>query len=334
MDIDNGRAGNLRLSETTDPRTRLCQEKFFSQRPKPLERWLWRQRVPPAAERVFWFHWTEGARNGDWCSQFALHFIARQCEIDASTVTRSYQCLKRLGLIRRADPGRDAANPFEQATCITEVLIPSEVLAELQASPNRPAARPRASLPAQSSPAPTQAPARPKGPHEHRTFRERRARLKELATFLSPSELDRWNKAICGTAQRLEFDADTQVTETIQAEIQQYLASRGAPTSQIPTTPAADATKPARPRQLSVFDIARLRRGIQKLGPLEGSDELTRQVLWSIEAGSLRQFGLMHAINIALKKIRSGQWSRPHRMPPNWRRKVPASAQPETCGGA
>ena len=140
MDIDNARTGEVRLEEAADPRTRLTQDKFFTQRPKPLERWLWRRRVPAAAERVFWFHWSEGARNGDWCSQFALHFIARQCEVDTSTVTRAYQVLKRLGLIRRTDPGRDAANPFEQATCITEVLLPPEMLAELQASPNRPVA--------------------------------------------------------------------------------------------------------------------------------------------------------------------------------------------------
>jgi len=55
---------------------------------------------------------------------------------------------------------------------------------------------------------------------------------------------------------------------------------------------------------------------LQTIGSVEGADELTRQVLWSIEAGALRQFGIMHAINIALKKIREGQWSRPHRMPP------------------
>ena len=56
--------------------------------------------------------------------QFAAALHRPQCEVDTSTVTRAYQVLKRLGLIRRTDPGRDAANPFEQATCITEVLLP------------------------------------------------------------------------------------------------------------------------------------------------------------------------------------------------------------------
>jgi hypothetical protein len=335
MEIDNARTGDVRPQEGSDPRRRLAQEKFFTQRPKPLERWLWRQRVPAAAERVFWFHWSEGARNGDWCSQFALHFIARQCEVDPSTVTRAYQVLKRLGLIRRTDPGRDAANPFEQATFITEVLLPPDVLAELQASANRPAHRARvaardpAPVPPVSAPSPS-----PPHPHEHLDLKQRRARLKELVAALSPAEQDRWNKAICGSARSLDFDPDTRVTADIQAEIQQYLASREPPKNAVPAPrlPAAIAT--TRPRRLSVFDIARLRHGLQKIGDLQGADELTRQVLWSIETGSLRQFGVMHAVNIALKKIREGQWTRPHRMPPNWMRKLSEAAQPETCSGA
>jgi hypothetical protein len=335
MDIDNARTGDVRLQEAADPRTRLAQEKFFTQRPKPLERWLWRRRVPAAAERVFWFHWSEGARSGDWCSQFALHFIARQCEVDPSTVTRAYQTLKRLGLIRRTDPGRDVANPFEQATCITEVLLPPDVLAELQASPNRPSQRPRAIAAAPAPVPPVSAPShRSHHPHEHLDLKQRRARLKELAAALSPAEQDRWNKAVCGTARSLDFDPDTQVTAEIQAEIQQYLAARETPKNAAPAPLSPAAAAPTRPRRLSVFDIARLRHGLQQIGDLQGADELTRQVLWSIEAGSLRQFGVMHAANIALKKIREGQWTRPNRMPPNWMRKLNEAAQPETCGGA
>lgn len=334
MDIDNARTGEVRLQEAADPRTRLSQDKFFTQRPKPLERWLWRRRVPAAAERVFWFHWSEGARNGDWCSQFALHFIARQCEVDTSTVTRAYQVLKRLGLIRRTDPGRDTANPFEQATCITEVLLPAEILAELQASPNRPSprARPHAPSPTPVAVAPA-LPPRPPHPHEHLDLAQRRARLKELAAALSPTEQDRWNKAICGSARSLAFDPDTRVPAEMQAEILQYLAAREAPKSVV-LAPPSGAAAPPRPRRLSVFDVARLRHGIQKIGSVASADELARQVLWSIEVGSLRQFGVMHAVNIALKKIREGQWTRPHRMPPNWLRKLSDGAPPETCSGA
>ena len=333
MDIDNVRTGDVR-PPAADPRTRLAQEKFFTQRPKPLERWLWRHRVPAAAERIFWFHWSEGARNGDWCSQFSLHFIAQQCEVDTSTVTRAYQVLKRLGLLRRTDPGRDAANPFEQATAITEVLLPAGILGELQASPNRPTVRPRIAA-AAHAPAPV-SPESPKPAHPHAQMdvRERRARVKFLGEQLSPTELTRWHQALCGTARHLDFDSATRVPADIQAEIQQYLGSREAPKTPAAAPPAAAAGDCKRPRRLSVFDVARLRHGLQKTASIDRVDELTREVLWSIEAGALRAFGVAHAINIALKKVREGQWSRPHRMPPNWMRKLSDGAQPETCSRA
>lgn len=335
MDIENPRTASVRPDWTADPRTRLAQEKFFTQRPKPLERWLWKHHVPAAAERIFWFHWSEGARSGDWCSQFSLHFIAQQCEVDISTVTRAYQVLKRLGLLRRTDPGRDANNPFEQATYITEVLLPPAAISELQASPNRPALRSRSTA-SDATRAPAVPPPSPitPNPHEHLGLKERLARVKFLPTQLSPTELQRWNKAICGTARHLDFDPDTRVPAELQTEIQQYLASRKTTLDPAPapmTTRAADAT---RPRRLSVFDVARLRHGLQKIAPVQDTDELTRQVLWSVETGHLRSFGVAHAINIALKKIREGQWTRPHRMPPNWMRKLSEPAPPETCRGA
>src|ERR1035441_4649512 len=99
-----------------DPRARLVREKYFSLRPKPLERWLWAQGVPASAERVFWLHWQEGLQRGDWCSQVPLKRVARECCLDLSTVTRAYQLLARIGCIRRTDPGRDPANPFNQAS--------------------------------------------------------------------------------------------------------------------------------------------------------------------------------------------------------------------------
>jgi hypothetical protein len=250
-------------------------------------------------------------------------------------VTRAYQVLKRLGLLRRTDPGRDANNPFEQATYITEVLLPPGALSELQASPNRPSQRSRpAACDAMTAPAVPPPSPIPPNPHEHLSLKERLARLKFLPTQLSPTELQRWNTAICGTARHLEFDPDTQVPADLQTEIQQYLATRKTahkPTQILQAAPAADA---ARPRRLSVFDVARLRHGLQKLATVQDTDELTRQVLWSIEAGNLRSFGIAHAINIALKKIREGQWTRPHRMPPNWMRKLSEPARPETCSGA
>ena len=84
-----------------------------------------------------------------------------------------------------------------------------------------------------------------------------------------------------------------------------------------------------------MFELARLKREIQKAGSC-GSDrpELLREVVWSIEVGALQRFKPVHAMNIALKKIREGVWTRPHRMPPNWMRGLSAGAGFETCGAA
>ena len=98
-----------------DPRSRLVREKYFCVRPRPLEQWLWAKRVPASAERVFWLHWQEGMLRGDWCSELPIRRVARECHLDSSTVTRAYQLLTKLGCMRRSDPGRDPANPFQQA---------------------------------------------------------------------------------------------------------------------------------------------------------------------------------------------------------------------------
>ncbi len=120
-----------------DPRVRLVREKYFSIRPRPLERWLWAQGIPASAERVFWLHWQEGVQRGDWCSEIPLRRVALECSLDVSTVTRAYQLLGKIGCIRRTDPGRDAANPFQQATAVTEVRVPRALLGELDRHPNR-----------------------------------------------------------------------------------------------------------------------------------------------------------------------------------------------------
>src|ERR1700690_2593654 len=98
----------MSIDSPFDPRVALVRTKYFSQYPQPLERWLWKQGLPQAAERVFWLHWSEGRRNGDWCSEIPVRRVALECCVDPSTVTRSYKLLKAKGLIRREDPGRDS----------------------------------------------------------------------------------------------------------------------------------------------------------------------------------------------------------------------------------
>ena len=101
-----------------------------------------------------------------------------------------------------------------------------------------------------------------------------------------------------------------------------------------PKDPEVNATRPRvepRVRKLSVFDLARLKRDIQNATSSTANPELVRQVIWSMEAGALRRFSPLHAVHIALKKIREGTWTRPHRMPPNWNSAMSVGAASETC---
>jgi hypothetical protein len=85
------------------------------------------------------------------------------------------------------------------------------------------------------------------------------------------------------------------------------------------------------PRRLSLFALARARQQICSLVEPAEAIERLRQVVWAIEQGALRRFEIPLALNIALKKIREGLWTRPNRMPPNWSR---LSAPTETCNAA
>lgn len=83
-----------------------------------------------------------------------------------------------------------------------------------------------------------------------------------------------------------------------------------------PARAVARASEFARPRQLSPLEAARLRKRLGELVPASAVADVFRQVLWSVEEGALRRFDPRLAANIALKKIREGAGTRPHRMPP------------------
>jgi hypothetical protein len=85
------------------------------------------------------------------------------------------------------------------------------------------------------------------------------------------------------------------------------------------------------PRRLSLFTLAHTRSRIAQLAADAQAPELLRQVVWAMEEGALKRFQPPLALNIALKKIRQGAWTRPNRMPPNWSR---LAAPPETCNAA
>jgi hypothetical protein len=131
----------------------------------------------------------------------------------------------------------------------------------------------------------------------------------------------------------LTFDADTALTVEEQSALTELLRriSAGSPTPGTPTTPRQSLDRTAAPqRRLSPLEAARLRKSVLTLVPMPASIDVFRQVLWSVEEGALRRFEARLAVNIALKKIREGAWTKPNRMPPNWLR----AAAPETCSAA
>ncbi len=323
----------MSLENDHDPRARLVREKYFSLRPKPLERWLWSQGVPASAERVFWLHWQEGLQRGDWCSEVPLKRVARECCLDLSTVTRAYQLLAKLGCVRRIDPGRDPANPFNQATAVTEVRVPRELLVELDRHPNRRSGS--AENAAVSEPVATPAPPVPAAPETPKAAdpflglrgRERMKALGQLTGAMSAAEESRYREALRTHQGHMAFDGESKLSAEQRGTLLQFLSCLAVQPARVEVPSAA--TAPARgPRKLSVFELARLKRDLQAATTSAAAPELMRQVVWSIEEGSLKRFPPIHALHIALKKIREGAWTRPNRMPPNWAR---ALAPLETC---
>jgi hypothetical protein len=336
----------MSVDSSFDPRATLVRTKYFNQYPQPLERWLWKQGLPQAAERVFWLHWAEGKRNGDWCSEIPIKRVATECCVDTSTVTRSYQALKTLGLIRREDPGRDPRNPFCQATAITEVRLPRQFLTELSRSPNRPlkevirisavtgcAVEPATAIGvatvAPETVTPLTSQSTPPAPRPNRQASHAmwgRASDAERARFFTASR-DRLTV--------MEFEADTRLTPEDRGQILAQLTNLASARPSMGTTAAPKAAKGAyvAPRRLTVLDLARTRKRVLETVPGSGAPEILRQVIWAVEHGALRRFDMAMALNIALKKIREGAWSKPNRMPPNW---LPSArerdrAVPEQC---
>jgi DNA-binding MarR family transcriptional regulator len=332
---------------SVDPRDALVRRKFFSLRPQPLEQWIWRQRIAASAERVFWLHWHEGMRNRDWCSSLPLRRVATLCALDVSSVTRAYQQLVKLGLIRRQDPGRDPAQPFSRAICITEVRIPRELFQLLGTFPDRTPRAPAADsgatpIPAQGQTAPVTAPveaapclnrqgtepapfqpASLADPFKGLSGRERQRALSALLGQLSDGERRRYQEAMRSHDPVLVFDPDSQLVgspRNVLLQILQIAASRPSSRAEpiVARIMAPEVASNGRP--LSLVELALLRRQLQAISGTGAADDLARQVAWSIEKGALSRFTALHAIRIALKKIRQGAWTRPNRMPPNWAR--------------
>jgi hypothetical protein len=306
-------------------------------RPKPLERWLWQQGIPASAERVYWYHWDIGNRNGTWCSQVPIRIVGRECCLDPATVTRAYQLLKRLELVRREDPGRDPSNPFQQATAVTEVRIPRELLTTLGREPSRP----RPDREARAECRPIAAPAidirQGRGVAEPAIDAVPRDESRAIFARLSAGERARFAEASRQRRSNLEFDADTRLGPAERGHVLATLDSlaRARPTATVVDhATTTNARRPAGRRRLAALEIVKLQKSLRTLAAAAGtapSATLMREVLYAVEEGALVRFPAPLAINVALKKIREGAWSMPHRMPPDWGLR---RALPESCSAA
>ena len=166
-----------------------------------------------------------------------------------------------------------------------------------------------------------------------------------LRAKFSASEARQFDEALRIHAARIEFDTDTTLAPDERGRVLQMPERLAAqPRAEVRPQPAyaRSATVISGPRRLSVFELARLRRDVYAVIGRDDAPEVVRQVVWSIEEGALRRFSTLHALHIALKKIREGAWTRPNRMPPNWMRVMATPARsptrthaaPETCRNA
>jgi hypothetical protein len=306
------------------------REKYFTMRPKPLERWVWQQSLPASAERVFWYHWDLGAQNGTWCSQVPLRIVARDCCLDPATVTRGYQVLKRLGLLRREDPGRDPRNPFQQATAVTEVRVPKDVIIALPREPNRRAGpiaeqvnAPLADGGGAATLAAPEAPtAQPPVPS--------REESRQIFAKLSAGERTRFSTASSHRRTTLEFDADTRLAPTERAHVLATLESLARARPAAASVARGGRGAGSGPRRLTALEVLRIEKGLRTLADARADVACTRllgEVVFAAEEGALAKYPVPLALNIALKKIREGGWSSPRRMPPDWtlRRALPVA---------
>ena len=274
-------------------------------------------------------------RSRDWCSEIPVRQVAALCCIDPSTVTRAYQVLKTLGLIRRADPGRNLANPFQQATAITEVRLPPALLAELSRAPNR-----RALEQAQPALPPVLNEASPVAAGPHKTLatlpaqappRPTRQSHQSLWGRASQAEKGRFFSASRNGKTGMAFDPGTALTAEDQAQLLTQLGQMARPAPVRVCSPPARPAVPLAKPCLSPLELARARKQISTIVPKTQLAETFSEVIWAVEEGALKKFDRPLALNIAFKKLREGAWTRPHRMPSNWMRPL---ARPEMCGAA
>jgi len=326
-------------SDPVDLRHWASETKHFYIRPAPIDRYLTRLRLPFLAYQVFWYHWDIGKRNGNFLSEVPISEVAKELGCDDSSVTRAYQRLKAEGLIRRQDPGRDPENPYRQATAITEVLLPPAALKLLRGAPNRRLRHP--SLPvAEQGNCTTSAEATP-GTSGAATCLNSNTLVQdpEAASWSRPpgamqiacralskmsiAEKTRYIAFREGKATALEWDPDTALSIEERHITSMTLRQARLSQSRPPSEPRPTLTrKPPAPRKLDTLRIAALRHKLTQLLELKHVPDRLQEITWAVERGALAKHDLPLAVNIALKKVREGQWTRPYRMPPHFQLRV------------
>lgn len=313
-----------------DPRNFVDRMGFFAIRPAVLEEYIWDLGLPRAAERVFFLHWVEGKRSGDWCSEIPLKVVAARCRLDESTVTKAYQVLIEHDLIRRDNTRRDPNNRFQQAVAITEVRIPRALTSQLSRMPRRQQVRSLESVKTTAAPSPAQSAAIPERRLDAATIQRQRAVVRKLTgedgrAFMAAVNTGRTSMTFSPSCL-LNSEERKVVSEALEAAAGAPRKPVDPPRSIPVGTCKLSASAPN--RRLSLMEYARLQSKVRDVVPDTDAAEAIRQVAWSIQNGSMRAYPFYKALNTAAKLIREGAWTRPSRMPPNW---TFLAAVPETC---
>jgi len=332
-----------------DPRAVMVREKYYTHIPDPLLEYLVKEKLPSSALAVFLVYWRAGLINGTYCSEIPIETVAHKCYIDTSTVSRAYKLLEKKGLLRRESPGRDASKPFQEAVKVTEVLLPPPVYKALGTYPNRSKGAPRAN--GEVAHAPTETGAHsfiddhgsvskqnaslgtPSPSSEHSagekkatdvevkdlfkglSFKQRMRLLNEAISKLSPEAQSQYHHAISEGSANWNLDLKGKLSENErEILIHSLKASARSVRQEVPTQRLVTQSR----LKLTQTQIAHIRRKISETRRGPQVDLTLREVVWSIEKGSLSKFTTLLATRIALKKIREEQWTRPNKMPPNW----------------
>jgi predicted transcriptional regulator len=333
---------------TTDVRDHILRTKAYEVRPVCVVRYLRRLDLSAKHEAVYWEIFRRAEYQG-WIARVSLATLAHEVHADESTVTRALARLLALGLLRRQNPGRVTGDPMRQAVTLYEIVFPAEMLRELLAAPDRHVARhleqtgapPASADPTPEAPTAAAVPAEPvEAPAAADVavpvsdpmpeLRSRYGRLPAiqaaLKAKLSDGERERLERhrqsARTGVLVPFDPDPDTRLDSVELA----FLRCRAPVAKATAVTPRAVAAV----RRDSPLLYAELRAKLTAAVGPERMEARFDEAVWSLTKGTFAKepcrAKAMHAI---IKLVAEQRWTRPNRMPPNFR-----AARPEACRSA